>query len=47
MYISKLYSQQKLNFFLLISFLFLSLIINYKSGMIAPINLYGMYSGGD
>lgn len=47
MYIVKLYTRQKLNFFLLVIFLILSIFINYKSGMIAtPINLYGMFSGG-
>ena len=47
MYIFKLYINQKQNLFLLLTFLLLSLVINYKSGMIAtPINLYGMFSGG-
>ena len=47
MYLLKLYKHQKQNFILVILFLSFSLIINYKSGMIAtPINLYGMFSGG-
>lgn len=47
MYLIKLFTAQKLNFYLLFIFLSSSLFINYKSGMIAtPINLYGMFSGG-
>lgn len=46
MYLVKLYMHQKKNFLLLVIFFITSILVNYKSGIIAtPINLYGMFSG--